>query len=70
VQELKGFRKVFLEPGKTATVELELGPEAFATFDAKEEKWVIPAGDYTIKAGGSSRALPLQEKVARPASTL
>jgi beta-glucosidase len=70
LQELKGFRKVFLEPGKTATVELELGPEAFATFDAKEEKWVVPAGDYTIKAGGSSRALTLQEKVARPAATL
>jgi len=69
-QELKGFRKVLLQPGDTGKVELELGPEAFATFDAKQEKWVVPAGDCTIKAGGSSRSLPLLEKVARPAPTL
>jgi beta-glucosidase len=69
-QELKGFRKVLLSPGETGTVEIELGPDAFATFDAKQKKWVVPAGGYTIKAGGSSRSLPLQEKVARPAATL
>jgi len=69
-QELKGFRKVLLQPGETGTVEMELGPEAFATFDMEQEKWVVPPGDYTIKAGGSSRSLPLQEKVARPAATL
>jgi beta-glucosidase len=69
-QELKGFRKVLLQPGETGTVEFEVGPDAFATFDPKREKWVVPAGDYTIKAGGSSRSLPLQEKVAWPAATL
>jgi beta-glucosidase len=69
-QELRGFRKVLLQPGETSTVEMELGPDAFATFDPKREKWVVPPGDYTIKAGGSSRSLPLQEKVARPAATL
>jgi beta-glucosidase len=69
-QELKGFRKVLLQPGETATVEMELGADAFATFDAKQEKWVVPAGDYTIKAGGSSRFLPLRQNVARPAATL
>jgi beta-glucosidase len=65
MHELKGFRKVFLKPGETATVEIQLGPNAFATFDAKQEKWVVPPGDYTIKVGGSSRSLPLQEKVKR-----
>jgi beta-glucosidase len=65
VRELKGFRKVLLQPGETATVEIELGPDAFATFYAKQEKWVVPAGDYTIKAGGSSRSLPLEKKGAR-----
>jgi len=65
MHELKGFRKVFLKPGETATVEIQLGPDAFATFDAKQEKWVVPPGDYTIEVGGSSRSLPLQEKVKR-----
>ncbi len=65
VHELKGFRKVLLQPGETSTVEMELGPDAFATFDMEQEKWVVPPGDYTIKAGGSSRDLPLQEKVGQ-----
>jgi beta-glucosidase len=65
VHELKGFRKVFLQPGETGTVQIELGPEAFATFNVDQKKWVVPDGDYTIKAGGSSRALPLQKKVRR-----
>jgi beta-glucosidase len=65
VHELKGFQKVFLQPGESGTVELELGPEAFATFNVDQNKWVVPTGDYTINVGGSSRALPLQEKVRR-----
>jgi beta-glucosidase len=65
MHELKGFRKVLLQPGAAESVEIQLGPDAFATFDPKQEKWVVPPGDYTIKVGGSSRSLPLQEKVKR-----
>jgi beta-glucosidase len=65
VHELKGFRKVFLQPGETVTVEMELEPDAFATFDMAQGKWIVPNGEYRIKVGGSSRDLPLQAKTIR-----
>ena len=65
MHELKGFKKVFLNPGEVQSVELELPRQAFAYFDEHQNEWVVPPGSYGIEVGDSSRNLPLLEKVAR-----
>jgi beta-glucosidase len=53
VKELKGFRKVRLQPGETKTVVFTINPEALSFYD-KNMKWTIEPGSFTIMAGPSS----------------
>ena len=59
VLELKGFRKVFLEPGASVTVTFDLGPEELSMLDAKMKKVVEP-GEFEILVGRSSRDIKLR----------
>jgi beta-glucosidase len=56
-RELKGFAKVRLEPGASATVELVLGPRELAFWDARSACWRAEAGSFLVWAGRSSRDL-------------
>jgi beta-glucosidase len=60
VKELKGFRKVSLQPGETKTVTLEITPESLAFYDVKM-KYVVEPGDFEIMVGNSSRDGDLQK---------
>lgn len=53
VKELKGFKKIWLEPGQTQTVSLPVTPESLAFYN-KDMKWVVEPGDFTIMVGTSS----------------
>ena len=55
VRELKGFEKVFLEPGETKTVTFELGARAFSYWNIKLNDWFVKSGSYHIQIGRSSR---------------
>ena len=57
-KELKGFSKVYLEPGKTATVKITIGKDAVSYFDAGKHEWVAERGDYSALIGTSSDVLP------------
>jgi beta-glucosidase len=59
VKELKGFAKVFLQPGEKQKVSVTLGENAFAYYDVGTRSWVAEKGDYKILVGGSSRDIPL-----------
>ncbi len=59
VKELKGFTKVFLEPGATTTVSLDITPESLAFYDIDMNN-VIEAGEFEIMVGTSSRAEDLR----------
>jgi len=59
VLELKGFRKVFLEPGASVTVTFDLGSEELSMLDAKMKKVVEP-GEFEILVGRSSRDIKLK----------
>ena len=59
IKELKGFRRVFLEPGETSAVEFEIGPELLAFYDIRMER-VVEAGEFEIMVGNSSRDTDLQ----------
>ena len=54
VKELKGFRKVFLAPGETKTVSVELNRDALCFFDADTHAWVAEPGRFDVLAGSSS----------------
>lgn len=62
-KELKGFAKVFLEPGEAKTVEFELTGRSFAFYNAQTQCWQVEEGEYEILVGASSRDLPLGAKV-------
>jgi beta-glucosidase len=64
-RRLEGFAKVWLDPGERRKVEIELGPRAFAHWDADRDAWVQRAGSYTVHVGTSSRDLPLSARVRR-----
>jgi beta-glucosidase len=54
-QELKAFRKVWLDPGASATVSLPLDDRAFAFWDVDRHEWLVEAGDFELRIGTSSR---------------
>jgi beta-glucosidase len=60
VKELKGFQKIFLAPGETRTVELEINPESLAFYDVNM-KFAVERGEFEIMAGPSSRDADLQK---------
>ncbi len=62
VKELKAFRKIFLQPGETKTVELEITPESLAFYDIRM-KYVVEPGEFEIMVGNSSRDIDLQKVI-------
>jgi beta-glucosidase len=61
MKELKGFRKVFLQPGEKQTVSIPLDHRAFAFYDPAKAGWVAEADDFKILVGSSSRDIRLQD---------
>lgn len=62
VKELKGFTRVCLQPGETATIEFEITPESLAFYDVNMNYTVEP-GDFEIMIGNSSRDTDLKTLV-------
>jgi len=50
VKELKGFRRVTLQPGATTTVEFTLGKDAFAFWN-EAMQYAVEPGEFQIMAG-------------------
>jgi beta-glucosidase len=55
VRELRGFRRVRLEPGETKVIEFSLGADDLAYWD-NEERRILEPGKFEIYVGGSSLA--------------
>ena len=62
-KELKGFTKVFLQPGESKTVTVSLNENAFQYYDDIKNDWVKEKGIYDILVGGSSRSVKVTGKV-------
>jgi beta-glucosidase len=56
VRELKGFRRVTLEPGRTRTLRFALGPDELRYWNAATRDWVIDATTFDVWIGGDSTA--------------
>ena len=63
-QELKGFVKVFLNPGECKTVTVELDDKAFRYFNVKTGRFEVEGGDYELRVGASSADIRLTATVA------
>lgn len=55
VKELKGFKKISLEPGQTETVTFEISRDDLSYFDADKHAWVVDPGKFEALVGASSR---------------
>jgi beta-glucosidase len=63
VQELRGFRKVTLEPGASARVSIELDQRAFAYWHNPRQEWVVEGGAFEVRVGSSSRDIRLTDTI-------
>ena len=61
--QLKGFTKVFVKAGRSRIVRLELDQPAFSFWSESDAAWRVQRGTYQIRAGFSSRDLPVQAPV-------
>ena len=55
VRELKGFEKIFLEPGESKDVSFTLDKRSFAYWNTKIHDWHVESGEFRIEIGHSSR---------------
>ncbi|MHA1268368.1 MAG: beta-glucosidase family protein [Candidatus Helarchaeota archaeon] len=62
VKELKGFNKVYLEPGKAQMIKFEISKKDLSFYDIKEKSWVAEKGKFKILIGASSRDIRLTEE--------
>jgi beta-glucosidase len=60
VKELKGFRKVRLQPGENTTVAFDITPALLSFYDINM-KYVVEPGDFELMVGTSSRDRDLKK---------
>jgi beta-glucosidase len=53
IRELRGFTKVFLEPGETRTVAFEVGPRDLGFYN-QDMQWVVEPGAFSVWVGWNS----------------
>jgi beta-glucosidase len=71
VKQLKGFKKVSLQPGETKHVTFTLTANELYIYDAVEGRYRVPTGEYIVGVGGSSDQLPLSKQfVLKPVTEL
>ena len=54
VKELKGFRKIRLEPGEEQTVSFTIDSQALSYYDDRKQAWVAEPGAFEALIGASS----------------
>ena len=61
-RQLKGFQKVTLQPGQSATVRFSLTGHDLSYWNSAANGWVVPAGQFGVYLGDSSAlaGLPLR----------
>jgi beta-glucosidase len=63
IRELKGFAKVWLEPGESQRVQIPLDERSFAFWSVRLGRWVVEAGEFEIAVGSSSRHLDVSRRI-------
>ena len=63
LKELKGFKKIKLDPSEKKTITFELDHSNLSFFDEKNKCWKAEKGIFKILIGSSSRDIRLEGKV-------
>lgn len=53
-KELKGFKKVYLQPGETKEVTITIGKDALSFYDDKAASWTTEPGQFEALVGNAS----------------
>ena len=60
-KELKGFQKVYLQPGENKDVTITINKEALSFYDESSSSWKAEAGKFEALVGNSSDNLKLKK---------
>ena len=60
LKELKGFRRVMLNPGEARTVSFTLDHSALSFYSTAKDEWVAEPGAFEVWIGASSRDIRLK----------
>lgn len=63
IRELKGFSKVFLEPGESKSITIPLDDKAFRYYNSATGKFEREPGNYLIEVGASVEDIRLEATV-------
>jgi beta-glucosidase len=63
LSQLKGFEKVFLKPGESRAVDIEIPVDRLAAWNENTHEWKIWKGAYEFKVGQSSRKILLSKSI-------
>jgi beta-glucosidase len=64
-RQLKGFKKISLEPGQVKKAYIRLGDRAFSTWSSARQRFVTRRGCFGVSIGDSSRHRPLHGRLCR-----
>ena len=59
-KHLKGFEKVYLEPGESRTVAFTFDDAALSRWDAESHSWEVSPGPFEYFIGTSSRDISVR----------
>jgi beta-glucosidase len=60
MKELKGFKKIWLNPGESKTITIPITSKSLAFYDINME-YVVEPGEFEIMVGNSSKEIDLQK---------
>lgn len=58
-KELKGFEKIFLNPGEEKSITFSLNSNDLSFYDNNQNKWIAEPGKFKVLIGSSSRDIRL-----------
>jgi beta-glucosidase len=64
-KELKGFKKVFLQPGETQSVTIAFDDKSFRHYNVATDSWEEESGEYNISIGSSCMDIKLSGVIWR-----
>lgn len=62
VKNLRGFKRITLDPGEKKTVSFKLTPDEFEIFN-RDNKWVVEPGAYKVMVGSSSEDIKAERSI-------